>query len=226
MRTKRVRSVAFAAVVAAGLALVASACGGGGGGGTTTTPPSPGQDLRRLQDRLRPGHRLPRSRASRTPCRAGRSCGTSTCRCSATSTSTARPARHSCRISPRRMPTVTNGGQDVQVHAAQGSEVLRRDADQGERLQGDDHPRLQGRLAGCRLLRQHRRRRRVRLEPEDAATSGHHGRRRRRQDHDQPDGAAGRLRVHHGDDVCGARACRVAGQGHVDDSACPASGPY
>ncbi len=33
MRTKRVRSVAVAAVVAAGLALVVSACGGGGGGG-------------------------------------------------------------------------------------------------------------------------------------------------------------------------------------------------
>lgn len=39
MRTKRVRSVAIAAVVAAGLALVVSACGGGGGnssGGTST----------------------------------------------------------------------------------------------------------------------------------------------------------------------------------------------
>ena len=35
MRTKRVRSVAVAAVVAAGLALVVSACGGGGGGGST-----------------------------------------------------------------------------------------------------------------------------------------------------------------------------------------------
>ena len=32
MRTKRVRSVAVAAVVAAGLALVVSACGSGGGG--------------------------------------------------------------------------------------------------------------------------------------------------------------------------------------------------
>ncbi len=37
MRTKRVRSVAVAAVVAAGLALVVSACGGGGGGTTATT---------------------------------------------------------------------------------------------------------------------------------------------------------------------------------------------
>ncbi|HEV8105849.1 MAG TPA: ABC transporter substrate-binding protein [Gaiellaceae bacterium] len=37
MRTKRGRSVAFAAVVAAGLALVVSACGGGGSSGTTTT---------------------------------------------------------------------------------------------------------------------------------------------------------------------------------------------
>ena len=37
MRTKRVRSVAVAAVVAAGLALVVSACGGGGGSKTTTS---------------------------------------------------------------------------------------------------------------------------------------------------------------------------------------------
>ena len=40
MRTKRARSVALAAGVAAGLALLVSACGGGGGGGgnsTTTT---------------------------------------------------------------------------------------------------------------------------------------------------------------------------------------------
>jgi peptide/nickel transport system substrate-binding protein len=37
VRTKRGRSVAFAAVVAAGLALVVSACGGGGSSGTTTT---------------------------------------------------------------------------------------------------------------------------------------------------------------------------------------------
>ena len=35
MRTKRARSVALAAGVAAGLALLVSACGGGGGGGTT-----------------------------------------------------------------------------------------------------------------------------------------------------------------------------------------------
>jgi peptide/nickel transport system substrate-binding protein len=46
VRTKRVRSVAIATVVAAGLALVVSACGGGGGGGgggTTTTSPSQGK---------------------------------------------------------------------------------------------------------------------------------------------------------------------------------------
>ena len=42
MRTKRGRSVAFAAVVAAGLALVVSACGGGGGGGSSTTVQSGG----------------------------------------------------------------------------------------------------------------------------------------------------------------------------------------
>src|SRR5581483_2365745 len=35
VRSKRVRSVAIAAVVAAGLVLVVSACGGGGGGGNT-----------------------------------------------------------------------------------------------------------------------------------------------------------------------------------------------
>jgi peptide/nickel transport system substrate-binding protein len=37
VRTKRVKSVAVAAVVAAGLALVVSACGGGGGSSTTTS---------------------------------------------------------------------------------------------------------------------------------------------------------------------------------------------
>ena len=37
MRTKRVRFVAIATVVAAGIALVGSACGGGGGGGNNTT---------------------------------------------------------------------------------------------------------------------------------------------------------------------------------------------
>ncbi|TML92205.1 MAG: hypothetical protein E6G03_16570 [Actinobacteria bacterium] len=40
MRTKRGRSVAFAAVVAAGLALVVSACGGGGGGGSSNATTS------------------------------------------------------------------------------------------------------------------------------------------------------------------------------------------
>ena len=48
MRTKRVRSVAVAAVVAAGLALVVSACGGGGGGGNiggTSTSGSGGGGL-------------------------------------------------------------------------------------------------------------------------------------------------------------------------------------
>jgi peptide/nickel transport system substrate-binding protein len=38
VRTKRVRSVAVAAVVAAGLALVVSACGSGGGGGGSSSP--------------------------------------------------------------------------------------------------------------------------------------------------------------------------------------------
>jgi ABC-type dipeptide transport system, periplasmic component len=37
VRTKRARSVALAAGVAAGLALLVSACGGGGGGGSSTT---------------------------------------------------------------------------------------------------------------------------------------------------------------------------------------------
>jgi peptide/nickel transport system substrate-binding protein len=40
LRTKRVRSVAIATVVAAGLALVVSACGGGGGGGGSSTSTS------------------------------------------------------------------------------------------------------------------------------------------------------------------------------------------
>ena len=41
MRSKRGRSVAVAAVVAAGLALVVSACGGGGGGGSSSTSSAP-----------------------------------------------------------------------------------------------------------------------------------------------------------------------------------------
>src|SRR5439155_10676608 len=40
VRTKRGRSVALAAVVAAGLALVVSACGGGGGGSSNATTSS------------------------------------------------------------------------------------------------------------------------------------------------------------------------------------------
>ena len=40
MRTKRVRSVAIAAVVAAGLVLVVSACGGGGGGSASSSSTS------------------------------------------------------------------------------------------------------------------------------------------------------------------------------------------
>jgi peptide/nickel transport system substrate-binding protein len=47
LRSKRVRSVAIAAVVAAGLALVVSACGGGGGGGgsssSSSTPSTQGK---------------------------------------------------------------------------------------------------------------------------------------------------------------------------------------
>jgi len=41
VRTKRARSVAFAAVVAAGLVLVVSACGGSGGSNNTTTSAAP-----------------------------------------------------------------------------------------------------------------------------------------------------------------------------------------
>jgi len=41
VRSKRGRSVAVAAVVAAGLALVVSACGGGGGGGSSSTSSAP-----------------------------------------------------------------------------------------------------------------------------------------------------------------------------------------
>jgi peptide/nickel transport system substrate-binding protein len=41
VRRKRVRSVAVATVVAAGLALVVSACGGGGGGSSSTTSAAP-----------------------------------------------------------------------------------------------------------------------------------------------------------------------------------------
>ena len=50
MRTKRVRYVAVAAVVAAGLALVVSACGSGGGGsGTTATTTAQGQTFSNLK---------------------------------------------------------------------------------------------------------------------------------------------------------------------------------
>ncbi len=49
MRTKRVRSVAVAAVVAAGLALVVSACGGSGGGGSSSTSASQGKTFPELK---------------------------------------------------------------------------------------------------------------------------------------------------------------------------------
>jgi len=50
VRTKRVRSVAVAAVVAAGLALVVSACGGGGSsGGNTTTTSAQGKTFANLK---------------------------------------------------------------------------------------------------------------------------------------------------------------------------------
>jgi peptide/nickel transport system substrate-binding protein len=50
VRTKRVRSVAVAAVVAAGLALVVSACGGSGGGGSaTSTSASSGKTFPQLK---------------------------------------------------------------------------------------------------------------------------------------------------------------------------------
>jgi peptide/nickel transport system substrate-binding protein len=50
VRTKRVRSVAVAAVVVAGLALVVSACGGGGGGGTSSpTTSAQGQTFTNLK---------------------------------------------------------------------------------------------------------------------------------------------------------------------------------
>jgi peptide/nickel transport system substrate-binding protein len=49
VRTKRVRSVAVAAVVAAGLALVVSACGGGGGSNGTTTSSTQGKTFSQLK---------------------------------------------------------------------------------------------------------------------------------------------------------------------------------
>jgi peptide/nickel transport system substrate-binding protein len=49
VRTKRVRSVAVAAVVAAGLALVVSACGGGGGGSSSTTSSTQGKTFAQLK---------------------------------------------------------------------------------------------------------------------------------------------------------------------------------
>jgi peptide/nickel transport system substrate-binding protein len=49
VRTKRVRSVAVAAVVAAGLALVVSACGGSGGGSSSTTSATAGKTFPQLK---------------------------------------------------------------------------------------------------------------------------------------------------------------------------------
>ena len=49
MRTKRVRSVAVAAVVAAGLALVVSACGGGGGESSSTTSSTQGKTFSQVK---------------------------------------------------------------------------------------------------------------------------------------------------------------------------------
>ena len=113
MRTKRGRSVAFAAVVAAGLALVVSACGGGGGGGSSnaTTSSTSGKTFPVLKvvngttDYLDPGL--------------------------------------SYRLESWQLFQDTYLGlvddrhgdgrrQGLQVHAAQRSEVLRRDADQSE----------------------------------------------------------------------------------------------
>ena len=116
------------------------------------------------------------------------------------------------------MPTVSADGKTYTLHAAQGAEVLGRHADQGERLRRDDRARLQDRLAGRRLLREHRRRRHVQQDEEGPHQRDHDGR-RDGQDHDQAQRAAGRLQVHPRDRVRGARAGELAAEGHLDEPA-------
>ena len=67
---------------------------------------------------------------------------------------TAPTARRSCRTSRRICRQVSADGKTYTLDALKdGPQVLGRHADQGERLHGDDQARLQGRLAGRRLLR-------------------------------------------------------------------------
>ena len=160
MRTKRVRSVAIAAVVAAGLALVVSACGGGGGGGidVTTTGATQGKTFPELKvvwgttDYIDPGlsYRLESWQMFQDVYLGLVAKRYGTLR--------RRRRLHEDHPGARAEPAeVEQRRHGPQVHAPQGAEVLERRAGQGERLQEHDHPRLQAELAGDRLLLQHRR---------------------------------------------------------------------
>ncbi len=75
----------------------------------------------------------------------------------------------------KALPTVSADGTTYTFTLEGRSQVLGRHADQGERLPGDHRARLQGRLAGRRLLREHRRGGHVRQD-EDRSHQRHHRR--------------------------------------------------
>ena len=156
-----------------GSSLLAAACGGGGkkssSTATTTTTSSGGtvaaEDVRELPHRLRHGDGLPRPR----PLVHGRGLGDHVERLPEPARVQARqrPRRRDDRAGARRGPAADLvRRQDVHVHAPQGPQVLGRHAGQGERLQVRDQARFPDRLAGRRLLHEHRRRRPV-LEDEE-----------------------------------------------------------
>ena len=68
----------------------------------------------------------------------------------------------------RELPQHLGGRNDVHARAPAGPEVLGRDAGARKRLQGDHRARLPSRLAGGRVLLEHRRRRRLRPDEEGA----------------------------------------------------------
>ena len=88
------------------------------------------------------------------------------------------------------LPQISSDGKTYTFTLRSGLKYSDGNAGQGERLQVRDQARLPRRLAGRRLLHEHRRRRRV-LEDEEGRHLGDHGERRDRQDHDQADEAAG-----------------------------------
>ena len=137
MRLKRVRSVAVATAVAAGLVLVVSACGGGGGSNTNTTTTTQttasGQrtfpELKAVwgtTDYMDPGlsYRLESWQVFQDTyiglvVKARVSCLSSNCTKILPGLATTTGDDHERR-------------QDLQVHVAEGDEVLERRAHQGE----------------------------------------------------------------------------------------------